>query len=69
MLQEVVEEGQEEGAEEIGLYQTRPQTRMGPLRTPPAINATIKALLESDTNDQNPLGIEEVCTAHNSRVR
>ena len=33
---------------------------MGPLRTPPAINSTIKALLEGARDSESPLGIEEV---------
>lgn len=49
------------------IYGSRPQTRMGPLKTPPAINSTIKALLEGSRDTESPLGVEEVRIMSNSR--
>lgn len=50
----------EEIIEVTELHQMRPQTRMGPMRAPAAINPTIKALLEGSHEMEAALGVEEV---------
>ena len=46
--------------------ESRPQNRMGPPKTPPAINSTIKALLEGESESETPLAVQEVSESESS---